>query len=367
MKTNYLINSLLFLLLIFGNNLDAQINLPRASQQASVSQRIGISDVSITYARPSVNGREIWGKLVPFGMNDLGFGTSKAAPWRAGANENTIISFTHDAKLEGKEIKAGTYGLHIEVVDENNANIILSYDTDSWGSYFYDEAKDALKVGVKMNDVPHKELLTYEVNTVDANSAIVSLVWEKKEIPFKVAFDVSNLVLSDFRSKSKGNLGFMRQNWEQAANYALNNNGDLNEALGWIDGAIAGNFYSQKTFNNLQIKAQILEKLGKADEASNLMDEALSLATIFQVHQYGRTLIAKGEKDKAMEVFKMNAKNNKGQWPVHYGLARALSAKGDYKTALKHLKIALGNAPNDASRGRVQANIEKLEKGIDIN
>ncbi|WP_353778366.1 DUF2911 domain-containing protein [Winogradskyella sp. 3972H.M.0a.05] len=348
-------------------NAYAQLNTPRGSQMATVSQRVGTTDISITYSRPSVNGRAIWGSLVPYGLNNLGFGTSTAAPWRAGANENTTITFTDDVKVEGKPLKAGTYGLHFEVKADNTATLILSNDSDSWGSYFYEPANDALKANVAMKDVPHKELLTYEFNTVNANSAVASLVWEKKEIPFNIEVDVANVVLTDIRAKLKGQQGFNRQNWEQAATFALNNGGDLNEALGWVDSAIAGQFFSQKTFNNLAIKAQILSQLGKTDEATAVMDEALPMATILQVHQYGRTLIANGQVDKAFEVFEMNAEKNKGQWPVHYGMARAYSAKGDYKVALKHLEKALANAPNDASRGRVQANIDKLKKGEDIN
>ncbi|WP_460218587.1 DUF2911 domain-containing protein [Psychroserpens sp. MEBiC05023] len=345
----------------------AQLNTPRGSQQATVSQRVGVSDVSITYSRPSVNDREIWGKLVPYGMNNLGFGTSTAAPWRAGANENTTITFSHDAKIEGKAIKAGTYGLHLEVKPDNTATLILSNDADAWGSYFYDDTKDALRAEIKSVSVPHHELLTYEFDNVKPNSATASLLWEKRAFPFEVSFDVTDIVLNDWRQKSKGQAGFQRQNWEQAANFALNNGGDLNEALGWIDSAISGQFFSQKTFNNLQIKSQILNKLGKTEDALAIMDEALPLATILQVHQYGRTLIAGGQTDKALAVFKMNAEKNADVWPTHYGLARGYSAKGDYKTALKHLKKALVNAPNEASKGRVQANIDKLEKNEDIN
>ena len=132
------------LLLCVSFTSNAQLNTPRGSQMASVMQRVGTTDITITYSRPSVNGREIWGKLVPYGMTDLGFGTSKAAPWRAGANENTIITFTHDAKIEGKTIAAGTYGLHINVKDADNATIILSKDKDAWGSYFYDPTKRLL-------------------------------------------------------------------------------------------------------------------------------------------------------------------------------------------------------------------------------
>lgn len=368
MKSARITTTFLFVFLCFCVNQGfSQLNLPNGSQKASVSQRIGISDITIKYSRPSVRGREVWGKLVPYGLNNLGFGTSKQAPWRAGADENTTITLTHNATIEGQPVNAGTYGFHVNVKDETNATIILSSDTESWGSYFYNPEHDVLRVDVKTKTVPHRELLTYEFNEVKPNETVVSLLWEQKEIPFKVAFDVTQLVLGDFKEKSKGSLGFNRQNWEQAATYALNNGGDLNEALNWINGAIAGNFYSKKTFNNLQTKALILNKLGEKEEADAVMKEALPLGTVFEVHQLGRGLIANGENDKAMEVFKMNAKKYKGQWPVHYGLARAFSAKGDYKTALKHLKLALNNAPNDASKGRVQANIDKLKKGEDIN
>ena len=167
------------LLLCFSTVAIAQLNTPRGSQMASVMQRVGITDITITYSRPSVNGREIWGKLVPFGMNNLGFGTSKAAPWRAGANENTTISFTHDVIIGGQPLKAGTYGLHINVKDLDNATVILSKDIDAWGSYFYDPNEDALRVDVKMNNIAHTELLTFSFDEIDKNSAVASLKWEK--------------------------------------------------------------------------------------------------------------------------------------------------------------------------------------------
>nr|WP_321244565.1 DUF2911 domain-containing protein [uncultured Psychroserpens sp.] len=367
MKKKTITTLFLCLMLSISFSAIAQLNAPRASQQATVSQRVGVSDVSITYSRPSVNDREIWGKLVPYGMNNLGFGTSTAAPWRAGANENTTITFSHDAKLEGQSIKAGTYGLHFEVKADNASTLILSKDVDAWGSYFYDKSNDALRVDIKTTSVPHHELLTYAFNDVQANSTTATLAWEEKAFPFTVSFEVTKIVLDDFRTKAKGQVGFQRQNWEQAASFALNNGGDLNEALSWIDSAIAGQFFSQKTFNNLQIKAQILNKLEKEEEAAAVMDEALPMATVLQVHQYGRTLIANKKIDKALEVLSMNAEKNKGVWPTHYGLARGYSAKGDFKTAIKHMRKALVNAPNEASKGRVQANIDKLEKSEDIN
>tara|TARA_R110000787_G_scaffold281212_1_gene392414 strand:- start:94 stop:1197 length:1104 start_codon:yes stop_codon:yes gene_type:complete len=367
MKKNNITNLFVCLLLSVSFSAFSQLNLPQGSQLASVSQRIGITDVYIEYSRPSVNKREIWGKLVPYGLNNLGFGTSKAAPWRAGANENTIIKFTDDVKIEGKEIKAGKYSVHIIVNKDNTASIIFNKNTGAWGSFFYEPAQDALKITINTKEIPHKEQLSFEFNEVRANSVVASLNWEKKQFPFKIEADVTSIVLSDIREKLQNQPGFNRNTWEQAANYALNNGGDLEEALGWINGTISGTFYSQQTFNNTNIKASILNKIGKQSKAIATLDSYMPKASVLEMHQYGRQLIGFGLKDKALEVFKTNAKKNKDTWPVHYGLARGYSATGDFKNAKKHLKKALANAPNPASKGRIQSNITKLEKGEDIN
>ncbi len=369
MKQHYLkaVGIAFILSLTFTTLSFAQLDLPRGSQMAKVSQRVGITDLTIVYSRPSVNGREIWGSLVPYGMNNLGFGTATESPWRAGANENTIFKTSHDITIGGKTLPAGKYGLHMVINEDNTAKVIFSKNHGAWGSYFYDPSEDVLQVDVTMKDIPHVEQLRFEFNEVNATSAVASLNWEKKQIPFTVEVPVTDIVLADIRSKMQNQEGFNRQSWEQAANFALNNDGDLDEALGWIDAAIAGQFFSQKTFNNLAIKAQILAKQGKTTDADAVMEEAMPLGTVFQIHGYGRQLIASGQKDKALEVFKWNAKSHKGEWPVDYGLARGYSAVGNYKTALKHLKIAEGRAPDAQNQNAIAANLEKLEAGTDIN
>ena len=351
------------MLLFISTPLEAQLDTPRGSQKATVKQRVGITDIYISYSRPRVNNREIWGKLVPYGMNNLGFGTAKESPWRAGANENTIIKFTNDVTIEGKPLKAGKYGLHMVIHEDGNADIVFSNNHTAWGSYFYKPEEDALIVRVKTEAVPHREFLTYEFLDVGAAETTAALIWEKKQIPFKIGVDVTNTVLADIRGKMQGQAGFNRANWEQAANWSANNGGDLNEALQWINAAREGQFFSQKTFANAQIKAGILNKMGKQAEGLKLMDESLKDGTVFQVHGYGRQLIALGMKDKALEVFKWNATNHKNTWPVNYGLARAYDAKGDKKSALKYLSKALSLAPAKANKDRVQANIDRLKKG----
>jgi len=337
-------------------NLNAQLNTPRGSQNASVAQTVGISKIYINYSRPSVNGRVVWGKLVPYGMNNLGFGTAKESPWRAGANENTIIKFTDDVKIEGQPLKAGKYGLHMVIHDNNKATIIFSKNHTSWGSFFYDSAEDALKVDVSMSDIPHTELLTFDFINVDATSATAALKWEKKQIPFKVEFDVTNIVLTDMRNKMQDQPGFSRQTWEQAAAYAMNNGGDLNEALGWIDGAIAGNFYSQKNFNNLAIKGQILNKMGKTAEYATLMDEAAGLANTNQLNNLGYQMLGIKDYDRAVKYFKQNVANNPASANAYDSLGECYKTMGDKKNAIKSLKKALTLNPP----ANVKANSEKL-------
>ncbi|AXT59141.1 DUF2911 domain-containing protein [Aquimarina sp. AD10] len=352
-------------MLLFATQSSAQLQTPEASQRATVSQRVGITDITIDYGRPSVKEREIWGKLVPYGFNDLGFGTSKSAPWRAGANMNTIIEFSHDVKVEGKDLKAGEYGLHIALKEDGNATIIFSANTSSWGSYFYDEKEDVLRVDVKTKETGHTETLTYLFPSFEANSTVAALRWEKKEIPFKIEVDVKNLVMKGIKDDLRNTKGFTQATWDNAAGYAFNA-GDLDQALEWVNTSISGSFFSKETFANLSLKSQILMKQGKTDKALPLVDKAAKLGSASQVFQLGTGLIGQGQKEKALAILKNNVKNNNGAWPSNFGLARAYSANGDYKNAIKSINVAMTKAP-ERFKPRLSGALEKLKKGEDIN
>ncbi|MBQ4821978.1 DUF2911 domain-containing protein [Aquimarina sp. MMG016] len=352
-------------MMLLTSHTNAQLQTPEGSQRAQVTQRVGITDITIDYGRPSVKDREIWGKLVPYGYNNLGFGTATAAPWRAGANNNSTIKFTHDVKVEGKDIKAGIYGLHVAVKEDGGATVIFSKNATSWGSYFYDQKEDALRVDVKTKEVPHTETLTFLFPSYEANSTVAVLRWEKKEIPFNIEVDVKNIVMTGIKNDLRGNKGFTQSNWDNAANYAFNA-GELDQALEWVNGSITGNFFSKETFGNLSLKSQILAKQGKINEAMVLVDKAAKLGNATQVFQLGNGLIGQGQKDKALEVLKNNVKVNNGAWPSNYGLARAYSATGDYKNAIKSINVAMNNAP-ERFKGRLSGELEKLKKGEDIN
>ncbi len=201
------------------------------NKKAWVGERIGITDVTIHYDRPVVKGREgqIYGKLVPYGFNDLGFGTSKAAPWRAGANENTTIEFSTDVKIEGKPLPAGKYGFFI-ATGPDEETLIFSKNNSSWGSFFYDEKEDALRVKIKpITSNESNEWLKYEFTNQTPNSATINLVWEKLRIPFKVEVDLQKEQLESFRRELRSDKGFTSNAWVQAAQYTLANNTNLEE------------------------------------------------------------------------------------------------------------------------------------------
>ncbi|MEN8247470.1 MAG: DUF2911 domain-containing protein [Bacteroidota bacterium] len=361
---------LLAVLLFTSSQLIGQsVTLPRTpSPQAEVIQTIGISTVTINYSRPAVREREIWGtQLAHYGYQNLGFGTAEAAPWRGGANENTMITFSHAATVEGKKIPAGTYGLFFGLYEDGKVDVIFSKNSESWGSYYYSQNEDLIRVTVNAVEIPHKERLTFDFTHINKTTVTAVLDWEKKRIPFKIEFDVDAIVLANAENELRSVTGFFWQGPMSAAQYCLNNNVELEKGLAWVDQSIG----MQKNFNNMSVKAQILDKMGKKEESQNLMDEAIKnpAATTFQVHGYGRRLIAQGKKDKALEVFLYNYKKNKGAWPTNYGLARAYSAKGDFKKAIKYLKVARTNVPaNDRFNGpAIESNLKKLEKGEDIN
>ena len=364
MKSKNLMTFIGCIVFLFSINMSAQLTMPQGSQRASVSQKVGITDITITYSRPSVKNREIWGNLVPYGMNNLGFGTAKESPWRAGANENTTIEFTDDVKIEGNDIKAGIYGLHMNVKENGSVTIILSSDSTSWGSYFYDPAKDVLQVDVASTEIPHKELLTYEFIAVDATSTTAALQWEKKQIPFKIEVAVTDIVINNLRKELQTSKGFTHQTWAQGAQYILNNGGDLNEALKWIDNAISGVFIGNKTAGNLGIKAAILEKMGKKSEAIAIIDEAKEMANMNQLNALAYQVLGMGDKVKALALFKENVKRNPKVANMYDSLGDGYKAMGDTKNAIKNYKKVLTLNPQAAVRAASVKNLKSL--GVDV-
>ena len=188
-SNNYYLRSLLILAFafMFSHLCHAQENQIRPSQKASVSQFIGNdTQVTITYSRPAVKGRKVWGDLVPYGLAPGNkYSDNKPYPWRAGANENTTIEITNNVKIEGKALPAGKYSIHM-IPSEKEWTLILNKASDLWGSYKYDQASDALRVTVSPSEASFQEWLTYGFEGITDNSAIGYLQWEKLKVPFKI-------------------------------------------------------------------------------------------------------------------------------------------------------------------------------------
>lgn len=359
------------LLTVFTLNTFAQLNTvpDGGNKKASVSEKIGITDVNIHYDRPGVKGREgkIWGQLVHLGFADLGFGSSKAAPWRAGANESTTIEFSTAVKIEGQDLPAGKYSFFI-AYDPNESTLIFSKNNTAWGSYFYKESEDALRVKAKPVSLDKSvEWLKYEFMNETENSATIALQWEKLMIPFKVEVDIIKTQLESFRKELQGEKGFTWQPWDQAARWCLQHNTNLEEALKWTDSSTSNGFPGEKNFQSLSTRAQLLDKLGRAAEAETVMKEAMPLANMQQLHQYGRQLLQQKKNKEALEVFKINLAKNPNQFTTLMGITRGYSANGDYKSALKTAKQALPLAPSGQNKTFVEDAIKKLEAGKDIN
>lgn len=340
------------------------------TKKAVVAEQVGLTEVSITYHRPKVNGREgkIWGQIVHKGFIDQGFGNRKPAPWRAGANENTVIEFENDVKIEGQVLAKGKYGLFI-AYDSLESTIIFSKKSDAWGSFFYDEKDDALRVKVKPQAIEKTvEHLKFEFYGQTLSTAIVALLWDKLSIPFKIEVDYLKQQLEAFIAESKKPQGFTSQGLNTAATWALQNNYALDKALEWANLATAPAFPGDPTsFAALSTKANILDKLARADEAAAVVKTALPYGSVAQLQQLGRQLLSAKKFKAALEVFQYNFNKAPDQFITHTGMVRGLSANGDYAKALEFANKALPLSPNEQTKTAVQAMIDKLKTGKDVN
>ncbi len=237
------------------------LNLPRPSPNATVSQMVGVTKVSIQYSSPGIKGRKVWGELVPYGE-----------VWRTGAYENTTITFSTPVKIGGKELPPGIYGLQT-IPTEGDWTVIFSKDADEWGAFSYKQENDALRIQVKPQTVAdslERMAFTFE-DTTDTSTKVV-LRWEKLRVPFQIDVDTPALAVNAAKDAIR---------WQtplQAANYCIQNNTCLDEAGRWIDSSIA----LQENFANLRAKALLLAKKNDTKGAATYGERALAAAKTAQ-------------------------------------------------------------------------------------
>jgi len=339
--------------LVFASSSIAQtqLDLPDVSQKALVSQRIGITDVTITYHRPVVNGRKVWGGLVPFGQ-----------VWRAGANENTTIEFSTPVQVEGKPLAAGKYGLHT-IPNADTWSIIFSKMAVAWGSYTYDAKEDALRVDVKPRPNEMEEALEYEFEDLKADSALVTLKWEKLAVPFRLSVTDTDSVLPRIREQMRGRAQFEWQKLMEAAQYCAAKKINLDEALRWADQSIQ----MEERFENLSLKADILKALNKPDEAKTAWNRAVEKADVPQLYTCGRRMQSEKRDAEAMEMFQLVVKRAPDHVFGHIAAGRIKSASGDFAGAADEMKKAQAASDSDAQKKVLQGLIDRLNAKQDIN
>ena len=326
------------------------LDLPRQSQRAQISQRIGITDISISYHRPLVNDRKVWDALVPYGK-----------VWRAGANENTTITFSDPVQVEGKPLDKGTYGLHmIPAADE--WTIIFSKNSTSWGSFTYDEKEDALRVTVKPKAAELHNALTYDFDDLQKDSAVVELEWEKIAVPFKVSVDVHDVVQASLKRQLRNLSQYTWMSGDEAANYLLAENIAPDEALAYVNKSIE----NEDRYDNELTKSKVLTALNRKDAAATAQKKALDMASPLQIHFFARGLQGEKRSEEAFAIFRENAKRHPDQWFVHSGLARMYCSQGKFDDAAKEMKLALAGAP-DNQKSYVDGLVKRLEAKQDIN
>jgi tetratricopeptide (TPR) repeat protein len=370
--------TVIFFLFLF--TAQAQLTLPPSgdNQKASVTQFVGLVKITVNYSSPDVHGPngedrtgKIWGNVVHYGYIDQGYGTSKAAPWRAGANETTTISFSHDVVIDGKPVTAGTYALFLDVEKEGDWFFILNKEAISWGSYFYKPELDVVKAKAQPQPTPYTEWLTYTFENRQKQETTLYLNWENKKVGFTISVpNVNQYYVEKLREELRGTeLGFTNESYVAAAQFCLSNKVALEQGLAWATTAIDDSFVGRKTFTTLSTKAQLLQALNKNDEAEIIMSEAIQLptASVQDVHAYGRTLVAEGKTQKAMEIFKFNfnrAKSADDKFTSNVGMARGYTALGDTKNAIKHWETAIKNIPenNKANLAFYENELKKLKE-----
>src|ERR1051325_4019005 len=273
-----------------------KVRLPQASPSATVSQTIGITDISITYHRPAVRGRTVWGDIAADKVAALikanavgpaaeGEGTIDGAPgggkdfpiapngpvWRAGANEATKFTVLDEVLVQGQKLAAGAYSIHI-IPGKDEFTVIFNKTADQWGSFRYDAKQAALRIKTKpMWTKDSQEQLSYDIPALTANSAQVILRWEKIAVPFTVEVPNQDALV---RSKIDAMIAANPTDWQipLAVGNAYFNDDKFEDAMVWIDKSIK----VKETFQNLRTKANLLVNMGKKSEAIAVLEQAVA-------------------------------------------------------------------------------------------
>jgi tetratricopeptide (TPR) repeat protein len=318
--------------------------LPQPSPAATVSQQIGLTDVTIAYHRPAVGKRQVWGALVPYDK-----------VWRAGANENTVVTFSSDVMVGGQKVPAGSYGLHM-IPTQKDWTVILSRESRAWGSFFYDQKDDVARWTVTPRPTEFVERLSYSFDDPTDKSVVATLRWEKLAVPISIEVDTPAVVAASLRTQLKGLPGFSWQSFAQAASWCARNNFNLEEAQAWADRAVGMN----ENFTTLRAQAIVSEKRGNTARAQELRDKSLTVANEADMNGYGYQLLQAGKTEEAIGVFRQNVTKYPASWNAYDSLGEGLAAAGRKAEALEQYQKARSMVKDETNQKRIDGILKGL-------
>jgi hypothetical protein len=337
------------LILICSALISAQPSLerPRTSSHGTVSQKIGVTEVSVNYHRPGVKGRVIWGDLTPYDQ-----------VWRTGANEVTTITFADPVTVAGSPLPAGTYGL-FTIPRKGNWTVIFSSNTTTWGTV-YDSTKDVLKIDAAPRQAAEPtEWMMFSFSDLSDTSATLELRWEKLVVPVRIGVNTVDVILGKARKEFSAGPDTGRwQMLRQAAGYAWSQNVSLEEALSWIDRSLAVN----SNFQSLCMKSDILDRFGDKAKSGALLDEAIASAKEADVVSYAQSLRRDNRAARAVEIVEKFAEKKGGSYAIDRALGESYDAAGDRAKALSSLESAAKQAPGAKEKEEVAQLIQSLNE-----
>ncbi|WP_436516359.1 DUF2911 domain-containing protein [Ekhidna sp. To15] len=328
-----------FCILVLGSfNLVAQnpVLFTRPSQMAKVFQRIGTTDIEVVYHAPLAKDREIFGGIVPYDEKING----KDHPWRAGANENTTISFSHDVEINGQMLPAGTYGFHI-FVSEDEWTLTFSNRYQDWGSFSYTADEDALRVKVKPQNIPMQDLLSYSFADAKPDMVTLNLRWETTQVSFDISTNVDKNILADLEKIEDKNATHL---YVAASVLLKSDSSKTEEAMQLVNESIE----LKQNLSNSLLKADLLRMSGDKKAAKKLTEEALASATGNELFSYAMKLNNEDEPKESMRILKLNLKQNPDDWFTQLGFANYYMTKDEYAKAIPYFEEALRLAPDRA-------------------
>ena len=363
MFKNYYTTTVLLFFTLFASAQFHTLNIPQSSPEVQESQKLGVTNITIHYSSPSVKGRDVWNnpRIVPQEGNPI--------PWRAGANMNTTITFSTDVLIEGQNLKAGTYGFHV-IPKGNTYTLLFAHNNNQWGSYYLDIDKDVtLSIDVTSVESPFSEQLDFEFLDRTESSLVIGLEWDKRRIPFKVEVDLNKTTVESFRSELRGINTYHWQAWNDAANWCLNHDTNLEEALEWANRSISGGyggFAADKNLSNLGTKIRLLKKLNKTSELNVTKTEAMQLdVTENEANGFGIFLMRHGFYQDAYIYNKTQFKQYPEAWFLQLNRGLSQYFLGNTKAAVKDIKKVIESAP-EQYHNRLNEIIKEVKSGTYI-